>query len=359
METHTHAVPRPAAGARNTRRVDRRLIRAASLLAAVFLAGCSTPARDLPDGLYAVIDTGKGEIVIELEPELAPVTVMNFVGLAEGTVENDFRPERPFYDGLVFHRVEPGFVIQGGDPNGDGSGGPGYRFPTETHPDLLHDSEGVVAMANSGPDTNGSQFYITMDATPFLDGSYNVFGTVIEGMEVVRAIEAGDVIRSVEIVRSGEAAQEYEASTALFEEARQTLVAEREAAAAAELEAALTAVTEGLPNVIEFGETRMLLSLIAPGGGETPQSGDEVRVHYSFSTLDGELLDDTQARGEPFAFTFDEQRILPGLELAIGTMRPGAELVAIIPPELAWGSQGLPPALPPDSFVVFEIERLQ
>lgn len=325
---------------------------------AALLTGCSTPARDLPDGLYAIMDTAKGEIVIELEPELAPVTVMNFVGLAEGTIDNDFRPDRPFYDGLVFHRVEPGFVIQGGDPEGNGSGGPGYRFATETHPELLHDSEGVVAMANSGPDTNGSQFYITMDATPFLDGSYNVFGQVIEGMDVVREIEVGDVIRSVEIVRSGEEASGYEASTELFATAREELAAEREAAAAAALEEALAAATADLPNLVEFGETRMLLSLIEQGVGDTPQSGDEITVHYSFSTLSGEVLDDTRARGEPFTFTYEEQRILPGLEMAIGTMRTGAELVAIIPPELAWGSQGLPPALPPDSFVVFEVERL-
>jgi cyclophilin family peptidyl-prolyl cis-trans isomerase len=323
------------------------------------LASCATPERDLPDGLYAAFNTAKGEILVELEPELAPVTVMNFVGLAEGTIENDFRPDRPFYDGLVFHRVEPGFVIQGGDPAGNGSGGPGYRFPTETHPELTHDGEGVLAMANSGPNTNGSQFYITLTATPFLDGGYNVFGQVIEGMEVVRSIEVGDVIRSVEIIRSGEEAQSFQPTTESFQAARTALAAEQEAAVAAELQARIDAVTEGLPNLIEFGESRMLLSLLQPGSGETPETGTAVSVHYSFSTLEGEILDDTRARGEPFTFSYNEQRVLPGLEMAIGTMRPGAQLVAIIPPELAWGAQGLPPALAPDSFVVFDIERLQ
>ncbi len=330
-----------------------------AVLAALVLAACSTPARDLPPGLYAEIKTNKGEIVVRLEPEYAPMTVMNFVGLAEGTIENSFRDASPYYDGLTFHRVVPDFVIQGGDPQGNGQGGPGYQFPTETHPELLHDSEGVVAMANSGPDTNGSQFYITLGPTPHLDGGYNVFGRVTQGIEVVQEIGEGDVIRSVEIIRSGEEAERYTASTDDFFAMVDEVEAKREAEAQAELQAQIDAVTAELPGTVQFGETRMLLSPLEEGRGTPPEKGDRVSVHYTFSTLDGRVLDDTRARNEPHEFVYLENRVIQGLELAIGTMAPGAELVAIVPPELAFGEQGLGPALPPNSYVVFEVERLQ
>jgi len=157
----------------------------------------------LPNGLYAEIKTERGLIVCQLELEKAPMTVSNFVGLAEGTLQVNGKAGKKFYDGLTFHRVEPGFVIQGGDPNGDGSGGPGYAFPNETRGDLLHDAAGVLAMANAGPDTNGSQFYITMRAAPWLNGGYNVFGHVVQGMEVVKAVKPGDHMISVRIIRVG------------------------------------------------------------------------------------------------------------------------------------------------------------
>ncbi len=330
-----------------------------AILVAFVLAACSTPASDLPPGRYAEIKTNKGDIVIRLEPEYAPMTVMNFVGLAEGTIENTFRDGSPYYDGLTFHRVVPEFVIQGGDPEGTGQGGPGYQFPTETHPELLHDSEGVVAMANSGPDTNGSQFYITLGPTPHLDGGYNVFGRVTQGIEVVQEIEQGDVIRSVEIIRSGEDAERYTATTEDFFAMVEEVEAEREAEAAAALQAQIDAVTADLPGTVPFGETRMLLGPLEAGRGAPPERGDRVSVHYTFSTLDGRVIDDTRARNEPHEFVYLENRIIEGLELAIGTMAPGAELVAIVPPELAFGEQGLGPALPPNSYVVFEIERLE
>jgi len=167
---------------------------------------------DLQDGLYAEMITSKGNVYIKLEPTLAPITTANFVGLAEGTIENNFRKiGEPYFDGLTFHRVVPNFVIQGGDPMGNCVGGPGYRFKTEVHADLPHDKAGTVAMANSGPDTNGSQFYITHTATPHLDGGYNVFGYVISGMEVVNEIKQGDTITKVNIIRVGKDAKDFDA----------------------------------------------------------------------------------------------------------------------------------------------------
>ncbi|MFW5742407.1 MAG: peptidylprolyl isomerase [Spirochaetota bacterium] len=321
------------------------------------VAACGTPERDLPDGLYAEIETGKGDIVIELFDERAPATVMNFVGLAEGAIDNTHAPGKPYFDGLTFHRVEPGFVIQGGDPSGDGSGGPGYRFPTETHPELVHDEAGVVAMANSGPDTNGSQFYITMAPAPHLDGGYNVFGEVIEGMEVVNSIEADDRMRRVSIHRVGEAASEYEASQGDFDALIATIRAEREQQRTADRRAALEALRDEYPGLKEHEDTGLLLAEVRPGSGELPQQGDEVAVHIVWSLPDGRQLDSTRDRGEPERFVYLENRLIRALEIAVGTMRVGERTVAVVPPQL-WGGNR-PPVVPEDSYAVFDIERLE
>ncbi len=146
-------------------------------------------AQSLPEGLYAELKTTRDTILLLLEFERAPLTAANFVGLAEGTIAFANRPAgRPFYDGLSFHRVVADFMIQGGDPLENGTGGPGYRFPDELSPELRHDGPGVLSMANSGPDSNGSQFFITHQATPWLDGFHAVFGRVVRGQEVVSAI---------------------------------------------------------------------------------------------------------------------------------------------------------------------------
>src|SRR3984957_19258006 len=171
----------------------------------------------LPPGVYADIYTAKGEIVCKLEYEKAPITVTNFVGLAEGTKTHSRTDSKRFYDGLTFHRVVPGFVIQGGDPAGNGSGGPGYQFQNEISPELKHDSAGILAMANAGPNTNGSQFSITLAATPFLDGKYNVFGSVVKGMDVVKSIQVGDKMDSVRIVRVGAKAKAFKATEEKFQ----------------------------------------------------------------------------------------------------------------------------------------------
>lgn len=166
----------------------------------------------MQDGIYAKITTAKGEILIRLTYEQTPGTVANFVALAEGNMDNKAKSKgEPYYNGLMFHRVIPDFMIQGGDPTGTGAGGPGYSFKDEFHPDLKHDSPGVLSMANAGRNTNGSQFFITHVETPWLDNNHTVFGKVVEGQEVVDSISQGDVMEKVEIIRVGEAAQNWDA----------------------------------------------------------------------------------------------------------------------------------------------------
>jgi peptidyl-prolyl cis-trans isomerase A (cyclophilin A) len=172
------------------------------------------------DGLFARIITPKGIITLELWYEKTPLTVVNFVGLAEGSI--DYTPVKgrtggPFYDGLTFHRVVPNFVIQGGDPLGNGTGGPGYEFPDEIVPGLTFDEPGVLAMANAGPNTNGSQFFITLNATPQLNYKYSIFGHVVSGQNVVNEIRRGDTIEKIEIIRNGDGAKNFATDQAAFD----------------------------------------------------------------------------------------------------------------------------------------------
>jgi peptidylprolyl isomerase len=169
------------------------------------------------DGLYVELDTSKGLIVLRLDFEKAPLTVCNFVGLAEGKIKNSAKSlGTPYYNGLKFHRVISDFMIQGGDPSGTGGGGPGYTFPDEFNSTLRHNKGGIISMANRGPNTNGSQFFITHKATPWLDDRHSVFGEVIEGMEVVNKIEQGDTIKSIRIIRVGEKAKNFKNDNETF-----------------------------------------------------------------------------------------------------------------------------------------------
>jgi len=187
-------------------------------LQVIFLAllslSCTAQHGDLKDGLYAKINTSKGSILVKLEFEKVPLTVANFVGLAEGKIKNNKKPiGTPFYDGITFHRVISDFMIQGGDPTGTGAGDIGYEFRDEIHPELKHDRAGTLSMANKGKgtNTNSSQFFITHLPTPHLDGAHAVFGYVIEGQGTVDLIRKGDVIKNIEIIRKGKAAKAFDA----------------------------------------------------------------------------------------------------------------------------------------------------
>lgn len=176
-------------------------------------------SKGLKEGLYAQFDTSKGQIICVLYYKQAPVTVINFAGLALGTIAPKNNPSKKYYDGLIFHRVIKDFMIQGGDPTGTGRGGPGYRFPDEFVDQLKHDTPGILSMANAGPGTNGSQFFITHIATPWLDNKHTVFGRVIKGQDVVNKIKQGDKINTLTIIRVGKDAQEFKIDQASFDAA--------------------------------------------------------------------------------------------------------------------------------------------
>ncbi len=205
----------------NTMSILTLSVSAVSLFCLLGVAGAAD--SKLADGLYAEFDTSKGKIVCQLEFEKTPLTVANFVGLAEGTRNYSKdgsapkKQDKPFYDGIVFHRVIPNFMVQGGCPQGAGTGGPGYKFKDECKPELKHTGPGILSMANAGPASNGSQFFITHVATPWLDMKHTVFGHVVEGQAVVDKIAKGDKINSLKIVRVGEKAKAFKGDQADFE----------------------------------------------------------------------------------------------------------------------------------------------
>ncbi len=310
---------------------------------------------NLEDGLYVRFVTTQGEIVARLYYDLTPLTVVNFVGLAEGKLDTEVRPGKPYYDGLKFHRVVPNFVIQGGDPRGDGTGGPGYNFPDEFHPQLRHDSPGILSMANSGPGTNGSQFFITHVATPWLDDKHSVFGKVVSGMDVVNAIAEGDSIEKIVILRVGEAAEAFKNDQETFAE----LIAGQE-------ERKKQQIQEELANNMKIIEERWPDAKQTKNGVYIVEkeranatkvvAGNVVSVHYVGTLLDGTQFDSSYDRNQPIELTIGAGMVIPGWEEALQEMGPGDSITAIIPPELAYGDRGVPGVIPPSSFLVFDME---
>ena len=229
----------------------------------------------MENGIYAKFNTAKGSILVKLTHDLTPGTVGNFVALAEGNMENKVKPQgTKFYDGLNFHRVIPDFMIQGGCPLGTGTGDPGYKFDDEFHPSLKHNRPGVLAMANSGPGTNGSQFYITHIPTDWLDNKHTVFGHVIEGQDVVDAVAQGDVLETLEIIRVGEEAQKWNAIEAFVGLKGARL--KRDAALKAESEAKMEKLAAGF----EKTESGLRYQFIQKGEGKKAENGKTVSVHY-------------------------------------------------------------------------------
>ena len=305
----------------------------------------------MQDGLYAKFTTTKGEITILLTHDKTPGTVGNFVGLTEGTQENKEKDRGiPYYNGLKFHRVIPDFMIQGGCPQGSGMGGPGYQFEDEFHPELRHDTAGVLSMANAGPGTNGSQFFITHGPTPWLDDKHTVFGKVTDGQSVVDTIAQGDTIESVEIMRIGAEAKNFDAQTAFiqFEADKQKRMEAQKAAQAA----ALAEITEGFTQT----ESGLFYSIEEKGKGEQPQKGNTVKVHYKGELLDGTVFDSSFKRNQPIEFSIGVGQVIPGWDEGIALLTKGAKATLIIPSDLAYGSAGAGGVIPPNATLKFEVE---
>ncbi|MGJ5643314.1 peptidylprolyl isomerase [Formosa sp. S-31] len=349
---------------------------------------CNEKYPDLPDGMYAEIVTNKGTMVVNLEYQKVPVTVANFVSLAEGTntmVDSMYKSKK-FYNGTIFHRVIDKFMIQGGDPTGTGTGSPGYKFNDEFNDELKHDKPGILSMANSGPNTNGSQFFITEVPTPHLDNRHTVFGEVVEGLAVQDTISnvKGDarnkpledvVINEVNIIRKGAEAKKFDAnkiflnSFAEIEKQKKEAEEKLNAAKAEFLEGdkALRAKVKNFPSGLG-------MAMISEGTGVKPTAEDFVLIGYAGYLEDGSLFDsndveiaktygvynpqrDQQGGYEPFPMIYNETAsLIPGFREAMLNMNVGDKARVYIPSALAYGERGAPPVIKPNTPLIFDLE---
>ncbi|MGD8330605.1 MAG: peptidylprolyl isomerase [Acidobacteriota bacterium] len=372
----------------------------ASLLLALALPALALPALDkgvgqqLADGLYARITTNKGVIVARLEPDQTPLAVASFVGLAEGTIDNEaFEAGVPYYDGSVFHRVVEGHVIQAGMPDPDRSDarGPGYTYPNEINAGLSHDHAGALGIANSGPHTNGAQFYITLGDRSYLDGTYIVFGEVVEGMDVVNAIVQGDVIESVRIIRQGAAAEDYSIDTEGF----RALVADAEdrvmeVNAQRFLQQRIW-VASNIDGRLAAWDGELRVLRVRRGRGDPLVDGDQVQIRYLGTAVvyRGHMIDVTgplfsersfagnpedgtpqadELNAEPFSYEVGSDTINPGFDQALHEMRRGGQAVVIVPAQEGYGDGGFygpdrpqEPrfVIPPETLIVYAISVLR
>ncbi len=375
-----------------------------ALVLATFTAGYAQNAKNTAkpsqDGIFAEMETSKGKILLQLEYKKTPVTVANFVSLAEGT-NNSVKAElrgKKYYDGLKFHRVINDFMIQGGDPLGNGSGDPGYKFKDEIT-DLKHTGPGILSMANAGAGTNGSQFFITHKDTPWLDGKHTVFGHVVSGQDVVNKIVQDDLINKVTIIRKGADAKAFDAAKifadymankaeddkrlAAIEAEKRQKMAEEAAAKQREYDAKFAPVKKA--KVDELAKVRagavksptgLEYKIVRKSGGKKPEAGSQVYIHYAGYLEDGTLFDSSFANVneqygkfdsvraaqngyQPFAFTAGKKDgLIPGFIEALEQMAIGDRLVAFIPANLAYGARGAGNVIPPNSNIIFEIELL-
>ncbi len=355
------------------------------------LSSCKTAKYpNLEEGMYADIQTNKGDIVVQLEFEKTPNTVANFVSLAEGnnTEVDEKYKGKAFYDGIIFHRVIKDFMIQGGDPDGKGSGGTGYKFEDEFPVDeegnfqLTHTGAGILSMANSGRNTNSSQFFITHKATPHLDGKHSVFGHVIIGQNIVDSIAKNDIINKIEIIRNGSAAKKFDAPKVFsahmisFQEKLEKKIAERKI----ELENAKKAQEQ---MAAFFSEKELKAKKLASGlkmfttkngSGVKPRTGTKVKIDYAGFFKDGRLFDTSvlgvakkfnqyderkdQANAyHPFDMVYSkEAKLVPGFREGMLNMEYGQKAILFIPSHLAYGEKGAGRIIPPNTDLVFEIE---
>jgi cyclophilin family peptidyl-prolyl cis-trans isomerase len=362
------------------------------------------PAKPSTDqGIFAEIETAKGKIVIQLEYQKTPITVANFISLAEGTnasVTDEKLKGKPFYDGLKFHRVIADFMIQGGDPQGNGSGGPGYAFKDEFVAELKHNRPGILSMANSGPKTNGSQFFITHKETPWLDGKHTIFGNVITGQDVVNKIAQDDVIGKITIVRKGDEAKKFDATKTFADymgnkagdDAKEEAIAAENQKKQVELEAQKKSEYNAKFGPIIAAKAKYLSDIKATatetasglkykitkaGTGKKPAEGTDVYINYAGYLEDGNLFDSSmesvnkecgkydenrakQNGYQPFPFSYGKKDgLIPGFLEALSLMSYGDTALVFIPSKLGYGERGAGNVIPPNSNIIFEVEMLE
>jgi peptidylprolyl isomerase len=318
--------------------------------------------------MYAVFYTDKGKIYCELEYEKTPLTVGNFVALAQGKFEKDsIKISKPYYNGLKFHRVINDFMIQGGCPLGNGTGDPGYKFPDEIDVDLKHTGPGILSMANSGPNTNGSQFFITHKATPWLDGKHTVFGHVVQGMDVVDSIQKDDRIEKVKIIRKGRSAKKWKAMSNFQSNIEAyELAAKEKATEYGKIDAMSNEeyssymhqeVQKDFPNA-QISSSGLVFLIEKKGEGSRPEEGSAVSLHYT-GTLrkDGSTFDSSRDRNQPLQFNYKVNKMIPGFEEGIALIGQGGVIKVVIPYFQAYGKAGRGP-IPPYADLVFDIELL-
>ncbi|MDA8773785.1 peptidylprolyl isomerase [Chlamydiia bacterium] len=306
------------------------------------------------NGVFAIMKTSKGEIILQLEYEKTPITVANFIGLADGRIKTDRTQEgEGFYNGIKFHRVIDDFMVQAGCPFGKGTGGPGYTFDDEINTDLKHDKPGVLSMANAGPGTNGSQFFITHIETPWLDGKHTVFGEVVSGMDVVNKIKQDDVIDTVSIKRTG-VGRDFNALAVWKDynagkEQKQAKQKKQFDEKIASLEGYTTT---------ESGLRYKLTN--ATDGGNRPNKGDTVSVHYSGSLFEnGVEFDSSYKRGTPIEFPVGTGRVISGWDEGIMLLKKGQKATFIIPAHLGYGERGAGGVIPPNAILKFDVELVE
>lgn len=309
------------------------------------------------EGIFAAIETDKGEIDLELFYKETPLTVTNFVGLAEGTL--DAAKGKPFYDGLKFHRVIADFMIQGGDPKGNGTGGPGYSFADEIVDSLKFTGPGILAMANAGPGTNGSQFFITHVETPWLNGKHTIFGKVMDdaSQKVVNAIAQNDKIKSVKIIRQGTEAENFKATQAQFDalasEAKKKALEAKEKANAEKI----AQVEKNFPGFSK-DENGIYFKITKEGSGAKCGKKKHVYTEYKGYLVDGKVFDQSAGRG-PLDFTTDGRQMIPGYDIMVQDMKLGEKRTIVIPSDLAYGDQGYPGVIPGGAYIAFDIELVK
>ena len=319
------------------------------------------PSPPKTDFIVAHIKTNKGEIICDLEFEKAPMTVANFMGLAEGNIKNTAKAMgKPYYNGLTFHRVIADFMIQGGDPLGNGEGGPGYSFPDEIDQSLQFNGPGVLAMANAGPNTNGSQFFITHKETPWLNGKHTIFGRVITGQDVVNKIAQNDMIQSITFERKGPKALAFNEDSVFnvkFKEGAKLIEEAKKKAEQADIVPEFESwVKKKYPSAKKVGA--MYIVETKHGNGKKPMAGQTISVHYTGTLIDGTKFDSSLDRGQPLEFTVGGHQVIRGWDEGFLNLTVGTKAKLLIPYTWGYGAEGNPPRIPSKATLIFDVELI-